>query len=184
MLPRKKYTSNARSFYTPDGKMALGKGLDVYRGHFQSLRPSIGRLLINVDVTSAVFYRSGPLAPVCMDILGMPLQELNTPARAFSDANKRRLESFLRTVKVVTTHTGKARTHAIQGLVQPASATFNHQEFGKITIANYFKRQYNITLRNPAFPCVKVRLLRFRASVLSLNTGAGGEGREDTHGTL
>ncbi|TEB32207.1 Piwi-domain-containing protein [Coprinellus micaceus] len=132
MVPQKKYASNARSFFTTDG-----------------------RLLVNVDVSSAVFYSAGPLHFVCMDFLGLPQAELNRPAQAFSPANKKKLESFLRTVKVVTRHTGHAKTHAVQGLGQPASVTFNHEQWGKITVANYFKRQYNVNLRSIAFPCVK-----------------------------
>lgn len=156
MVPQKKYASNARSFFITDGKAPLGGGLEVYRGFFQSLRPAIGRLLVNVDVSSAVFYSAGPLHFVCMDFLGLPQAELNRPAQAFSPANKKKLESFLRTVKVVTRHTGHAKTHAVQGLGQPASVTFNHEQWGKITVANYFKRQYNVNLRSIAFPCVKV----------------------------
>jgi eukaryotic translation initiation factor 2C len=39
----------------------LGKGLSALRGYFRSARPSTGRILVNVNVSHAVFFKPGPL---------------------------------------------------------------------------------------------------------------------------
>ncbi|OBT69888.1 hypothetical protein VE03_00457 [Pseudogymnoascus sp. 23342-1-I1] len=70
----------------------LGNGLTALRGYFRSARPSTGRILVNVNVSHAVFFRSGPLA----DLIGI-----------FGNAygrNPFQLERFLKKVRVETTH--------------------------------------------------------------------------------
>jgi len=155
MVPRKKYPSNSRSFFIPEGKALLGAGLEVRRGYFQSIRPSIGRLLLNLDISSAAMYRPGPLIDVCMDFLGS--RSADALSRGLNDAGRRRLEHFLKSVKITTAHTGRERTDTIQRVVKSASSiTFEHEQYGKLTVAAYFKRQFNITLQRPDIVCVQV----------------------------
>jgi eukaryotic translation initiation factor 2C len=101
MLPRKKYPANSRSFFTPEGRESLGSGIEVWRGYFQSLRPSIGRLLLNVDISAAAMYRSGPLIDLCMEFLGLSSIVQLLP-RNLSEAQKRSLSNFLQPVLITT----------------------------------------------------------------------------------
>ncbi|KAF6748934.1 eukaryotic translation initiation factor 2C 2 [Ephemerocybe angulata] len=158
MLPRKKYPSNARSFFIEDGKKALGAGLEVRRGYFQSLRPAIGRLLLNLDISAAVFYKPGPLIGTCLEFLGVPggRVELLSPARGLRDSDLKRLAKFVHGMVITTRHTGKSRTHRVTGIAQPPSSVkFKHDKFGNIDVVQYFKKQYNITLQYPGIVCVK-----------------------------
>ena len=47
---------NSRSVFTPEGKRPLninGGIYELWRGFFQSVRPSIGKLILNVDTVAA-----------------------------------------------------------------------------------------------------------------------------------
>ena len=158
MLPRKKYPSNSRSFFTSDGRKPLGMGLEVWRGYFQSLRPAVGRLLLNVDISAAAMYRSGPLIDVCMDFFGFTRPAQLQPQN-MNDVQKRRLGSFLRAVKVTTRHTGRERTETVQKIVwqSPSSLRFDHPQYGDVSVADYFRRQFNLTLAQRTLMCVQVR---------------------------
>lgn len=70
----------------------LGKGLTALRGYFRSARPSTGRILVNVNVSHAVFFRPGPLEEL-----------INIFAAAYG-RNLFQLERFLKKVRVETTH--------------------------------------------------------------------------------
>ncbi|KZV75778.1 Piwi-domain-containing protein [Peniophora sp. CONT] len=53
---------NSRSVYTPAGKkldQSSGGIFELWRGIFQSVRPSIGRLIVNVDTVAAFIYTPG-----------------------------------------------------------------------------------------------------------------------------
>lgn len=156
MHPGKKYPSNARSFFVEDGKTNLTGGLEVRRGYFQSLRPSIGRILLNLDISAAVFYRSGPLTGIALDFLGIPGNRADLLAR-ISDHERRRLAKFLHLVKIVK-RDGKSKPQSVQAVVGSAdSILFQHETYGNITVAAFFKRHRNVTLQFPKHPCVKVR---------------------------
>jgi len=64
----------------------LGGNIQALRGYFASVRPAIGRLLLNLNVTSGAFYQSMPLLQ--LGIEGADARQLS------------RHEAFLRMVKV------------------------------------------------------------------------------------
>ena len=63
----------------------LGGALEALRGYFASVRPTIGRLLVNINVTSGAFYRP------------IPLMQLINEAKM---SNNEQLETFLHMLKV------------------------------------------------------------------------------------
>ena len=75
-------------------KFDLGRGLEAIRGFFTSVRAATGRLLVNVNVSHAAFYKAGPLDALMI---------------AFQSANKYAVEKFLRKVRVQTTHLKEKR---------------------------------------------------------------------------
>lgn len=70
----------------------LGAGLTALRGFFSSVRVATCRILINVNVTNAPFYDA------------IPLDKLIEKFRATNGTNLVKLESFLKRVRVKTTH--------------------------------------------------------------------------------
>jgi eukaryotic translation initiation factor 2C len=70
----------------------LGAGLSALRGYFRSVRLGTARMLVNVNVSHAVFYKPGPLVDL-----------INAFANAYG-RNVYQLEKFLKKVRVETTH--------------------------------------------------------------------------------
>lgn len=73
----------------------LGSGLTALRGVFASVRMATARLLVNVNVTNGAFYQTGPLDQLIM---------ARTGGAGVTPGNVRRLEAFLKRVRVRTTH--------------------------------------------------------------------------------
>ncbi|KAF8335043.1 argonaute-like protein [Cantharellus anzutake] len=160
MEPTIKYPFNVRSFFTNAEKKVIGGGLEVWRGYFQSARPALGRMLINIDISTAVMFRPGPLINVCLDFFGG-----NQDPRRLSfkfglpDRERLRLQRFLAGVRVLTDPTGKGNPQPrVIRKLSDRSATdtrFSLREGGNITVANYFKQTYNITLKHPDAFCIE-----------------------------
>ena len=51
---------NVRSFFTDGGARNIGGGLVLWRGYFQSIRPAVGRMLINVNISTGVMCEVHP----------------------------------------------------------------------------------------------------------------------------
>ena len=74
---------------------SLGAGLRAFRGSFASVRTSVGRVLLNLNVSTAAFYKDGPLTEAVREFK----QAGNSP---------KSLDRFLRRLRVSTNYT-KAR---------------------------------------------------------------------------
>ncbi|KAJ5642280.1 hypothetical protein N7490_006280 [Penicillium lividum] len=96
-------------------RMSLGGGLEALRGFFISVRAATARVLLNVQVKYLACYQEGPLPMV----LG---EYTRTNSR-----NPYRLESFLKRMRVLTTHivrktsSGKPRPPQIKSITGLAS---------------------------------------------------------------
>lgn len=107
MAPIMKYPFNTRSFYTDLREVKdIGRGLQLWRGYFQSVRPSIGRLLVNVDISTAMFYKPGPLMHFCLEYFNKRHPGTLAPALGFPERARRDLESFIMHMKVTTNEPG------------------------------------------------------------------------------
>lgn len=71
----------------------LGAGLDAVRGFFMSVRPATSRLLINVQVKNAAFYKARPLVEIMQDF-----------AASHREHFLKRLANFLKKISVNVTH--------------------------------------------------------------------------------
>ncbi|KAI9675940.1 MAG: hypothetical protein M1829_003178 [Trizodia sp. TS-e1964] len=80
------------SFGTNPVETYLGGGLTALRGYFRSVRMGTARLLVNVNVSHAVFFKAGPLVDL-----------INEFASAYG-RNPYQLQKFLKKVRVETTH--------------------------------------------------------------------------------
>jgi hypothetical protein len=71
----------------------LGGGLSALRGYFRSVRMGTGRMLVNVNVSHAVFFRPGPLREL-----------INMFFSSIGGENWYQAERFLKKVRVKLTH--------------------------------------------------------------------------------
>jgi len=160
MAPNQKYPFNTRSFFTEDGKRPLRGGLELWRGYFQSIRPSMGKMIVNLDISTGLMYKPGPLINLCLDFFGKNDPNILSPKRGLPDRERLRLQRFLSNLRVVTSHgpSGREQTRVIRKL-SPAGASgqkFMMRESGEISVADYFRIHAHKTLQFPDLLCVEV----------------------------
>ena len=141
----------ARSFYTPKNSSSLGQGAEVWSGFFQSVRPAASGLVLNVDVSATAFHEARPVLDIARELWN--LRSEGDLARAqVRDSDRKMLAKALHLVQVETSHrsdykrrtrvSGVSRNNAMQ-----AKFTIDGVE---TNVADYFRSQYNYTLRYDA----------------------------------
>ncbi|TFK35934.1 argonaute-like protein [Crucibulum laeve] len=161
MEPSQRFPHNRRSFYTEQGKRSIGGGIELWRGYFQSVRPTFDRILVNLDISTGVMYKSGPLIGLCLEFLNKgqdgPLSL--SPTNGLPDRERIRLRRFLSGLRVSTSYTGRTKKHTIYGLSATGanSSHFQLSTGGQITVSQYFQSHLNRTLQYPSIICVELR---------------------------
>ena len=169
MEPTLKYPFNVRSFFTDQEAKDIGSGLVLWRGYFQSVRPAIGRMLINIDISTGTMYKSGSLISLCLQFLKKQENEIQAicrstrePGRGISDRDRLALQRFISGIRIMTNaanQQGRPRTPRVVKKLSAtgaASLTFTLREGGNLTVAQYFQRTYNRPLQYPNALCVEV----------------------------
>ncbi len=146
-----------RSIFSGRAVEPICGGVDVWRGFFLSLRPSLGRLLLNVDTSTGAFITPGPVIDVLREFLGV------AKSQAFESIHPKEagpIETYLRVCRVEATHRGEEnrRRYKVLGLTKTGVAeTYFEDETGKKTsVAQYFAATYNMKLAFPRLPCLVV----------------------------
>ncbi|KDR77481.1 hypothetical protein GALMADRAFT_266956 [Galerina marginata CBS 339.88] len=167
MEPNQNHPFNKRAFFTSADRRAIGGGIELWRGIFQSVRPTIGQLVVNIDITTGAMYKEGPLIPLCIELLGRPLT--TPPALLLSpvDANGRRkpnyakdvlsrLKKYLVGLRVLVRTTG-SKPRTIRGLSEEGANTLSFQmrEGGTMTVSQYF-HSVGLPLQCPTIICVQI----------------------------
>lgn len=169
MEPTMKYPFNVRSFFTDQEMKDIGSGLVLWRGYFQSVRPAIGRMLINIDISTGTMYKPGSLLTLCLQFLRKEdnnaqalTRSISAPGRGISDRDRLSLQRFISGIRIMTigaAQQGRPRTPRVVKKLSSmgaASLTFTLREGGTLTVAQYFQRTYNKALRFPDVLCVEV----------------------------
>jgi eukaryotic translation initiation factor 2C len=161
MAPNQRYPHNARSFFTERIRRDIGGGIVLWRGYFQSVRPAIGRILINIDTATGVMYKPGRLMDLALEFLGRSGQpNALSPRHGLPDRRRMQLQHFLSGIKVTTPHSPhhRGRTRLIKKLTRLGARelTFELDEGQTMTVAEFFRTRYNRTLVYPDVICVEV----------------------------
>lgn len=165
MEPTSRYPFNVRSFFTPYERKDIGNGLELWRGYFQSVRPAVGRMLLNVDISTGMMYKPGPLIDLALDFFGRQGNTPNmlAPSKGLPERMRRDLQQFLSGVKVTTSAgAGLGRPpRMITSLSREGAKqlTFQLQDGTITNVADHFRTAYNVTLRFPDILCAGVRML-------------------------
>ena len=106
MGPNLRYPFNVRSFFTDMETRDIGGGIVLWRGYFQSVRPAIGRMLINVDISTGTMFMPGPLIGLALAHLNLAPNRADTlaPRRGLPDGERVRLQRFITGLKITTSH--------------------------------------------------------------------------------
>jgi eukaryotic translation initiation factor 2C len=140
----------------------LGSGLQALRGYFTSVRTSVSRLLVNVNVATGAFYKPGPLLDLMREFTG------GSPPS--NDFQYRKLAAFVRLLRFETNYLPdrkvkgktKKKQHVITNLSpfnrNSVNITFDVTDSNgkrtKMSIQEHFKKAYNINLSAAQAPCV------------------------------
>ena len=159
MEPNQRFPFNTRSFFTPEGRKAIGGGMELWRGYFQSIRPSEGRMYLNIDIATGIMYKPGQLLSLFMEFFKKNDPAAFSPKRGFPERDRMRLQKFVSNMRVRTAHTSKDRTVVIKRLSSTGASntmfTMRDNE-QPISVANYFRLHANITLKFPDNICIEV----------------------------
>jgi eukaryotic translation initiation factor 2C len=165
MEPSLRYPTKRSTFFTSQGERPIGAGIVLWRGYFQSVRPAIGRLLINVDTATGTMYRSGRLMDLVLEFLGQSTPNALTPQRGaqrgLPERERLRLQHFLSGIKVTTPYRARDpdRRRFVKKVTRESARerTFEIGEGEVMTVAEYFQNQLNMPLQYPDAICVEVR---------------------------
>ncbi|KAG8837222.1 hypothetical protein FRC18_009742 [Serendipita sp. 400] len=162
MEPSLKYPFNVRSFFTDQETKDIGGGMILWRGYFQSVRPAVGRMLINIDISTGVMYKPGSLIDLCLDFFGkLGNPNLLSPSRGLPERERHRLSRFLIGVRVITNTSSNSRSQNPRVIKRLSTQSARDLKFklangSEQSVANYFNATYNRPLRFPDILCVEV----------------------------
>ncbi|KAJ7445738.1 hypothetical protein B0H11DRAFT_398467 [Mycena galericulata] len=156
--PKKDHLYNASSvfkFNKNTSDVVSIRPLELWRGVFQSVRPTFDRIVVNVDTTVGVVVPKTSLVQLCWTHLR---DEVNLNHLGPQDFQQ--LRRFLRGIKVTVNHPGRLEPRAIKirDLVQSVGEevfektvrqkTGNVEVLRKvsITVAQHFRDSYNLTI--------------------------------------
>ncbi|KAI0255719.1 Piwi domain-containing protein [Lactifluus subvellereus] len=146
-----------------NGGLDIGGGMVLWRGYFQSVRPAIDRLLINVDISTSVMYSPGPLIDLALAVLHRPGNpNALAPRHDLPDGDRIRLERFLSGIQITTSHGDSGcqmqRPRVVVGLSKMGARDLT-LELGngqQTTVADYFWTVLDRPLRFPDVICVEL----------------------------
>ena len=148
----------------------LTGGLIALRGYYSSVRPAVGRLLVNVNVTSGAFYKPLPV-PALIEELGsynFETQEAFVrmlkaradykPAKEPAFSKQKTIVGFARTPPSIK---GQPKPLAVKRYGNAKEVRFRYRTAPntperETTVSDYFKSRYGITLQHPDLPVLNV----------------------------
>ena len=166
MGPNLRYPFITRAFFTDRETRDIGGGIVLWRGYFQSMRPAIGRMLINVDISTGAMFMPGPLIDLTLAHLNLPPNRPDAlaPRRGLPDRERVRLQRFITGLMITTSHGQREpgrqaqRPRVIKKLSEKGAIdlTFELGNGQQTTVANYFRGVLGGPLRHPDVICVEV----------------------------
>lgn len=133
---------------------SLGFGLEAIRGYFSSVRTSVNRIMVNVNVATGAFYKSGNLLEILKEVVGT-----KTPINA---EQRDRAAAFFRRLKFRTDYGDGHKFHTIKDLSPYDKNSSNvlvntlddNQRMTSVTIQQFFQNKYRVQLQEPYSPLV------------------------------
>ncbi|KAI0005035.1 argonaute-like protein [Russula compacta] len=165
MGPNLRYPFNVRSFFTNRETKDIGGGIVLWRGYFQSVRPAIGRMLINVDISTGAMFMAGQLIDLALAVLGRPGNpNALAPRQGLPDRERIRLQRFIANIKITTSHGQREpgrqgpRPRVVKKLSKEGARdlTFELGNGQTTTVADYFRGVLGRPLRFPDVICAEL----------------------------
>lgn len=163
--PAQRLFNFRRSYFPRSGgqKAVLGGGVEAVRGVYQSIRTVEGaKLVVNADASNTVFWMEQTIDTLANDIVfGLDRACQQGPPNPSAYRVLKRLSKN----KFLIKHPGtpsEGKLATINGISKKNANNYsfdttdrNTGKTSKITIAQYFLKRYNITLRKPQLPLLE-----------------------------
>ncbi|KAJ7093222.1 Piwi domain-containing protein [Mycena epipterygia] len=148
-----KRPNTGRAYFSPEGKFDLpGIAVEMWRGFFQAVRPTIGRMLVTVDTTVAAMYKSGPLIEVAMVVLDNTREVRRLALRDSNQEDFKKLERYFKKRLITVKTNNKSVTKTIHGFVPGPVGRYEFQLSGTgppTTVGAHYQTAHNIRLAYP-----------------------------------
>ncbi|OMJ08152.1 Protein argonaute 10 [Smittium culicis] len=157
----KTHYKRGRSFFDPRTKFHIGGGIDLYKGVFQSVRPGIEKLFINMEIANTCFLMDGFLIDFITISLGK--NSGSDPSALFSRDYLTTVTSLIKGVIVSTHHRDSKvdRLRVTSLSKKPANDIIFECELiegkgvSKMNVPTYFMKKYKYKLKFPNLPCIE-----------------------------
>ncbi|KXN89638.1 Protein argonaute-2 [Leucoagaricus sp. SymC.cos] len=168
MEPSMRYTFNARSFFIEDEQDRrigdLGNGLRLWQGYFQSVRPAINHMVVNIDIATGVVFEGGPLINLCLSHLKrrnvFNVLVPTSSGGSLDDRNRLKLQRFTHGLRILTRSGSVSPKNTPRILRKFTSHGANNLEFmhggKKKTVARYYHEVLGRPLQYPNMICAEV----------------------------
>lgn len=148
----------------------LTGGLIALRGYFSSVRPAVGRLLVNLNVTSGAFYKPLPVPALIAELNSydfetqeafvrmLKVQAEYKPAKEKPFSKQKTIAGFARTPN---TKKGQPTPAKVKRFGNANEIRFRYSATPgglkrETTVADYFRNRYGINLQRPDLPVLNV----------------------------
>ncbi|KAE8779912.1 Protein argonaute 12 [Hordeum vulgare] len=152
--PTTKYVSISRSFFSQSFGHggAIGNGVECWRGYYQSLRLTQMGLSLNIDISATTFYKAQEVMDFAFEYLN-----IRDASRPLIDRDRIKLKKALRGVRVDATHRkDKTIRYKITSISSaPLKELMFDQDGVRVSVVQYFKKQYNYSLKYINWPCLQ-----------------------------
>jgi eukaryotic translation initiation factor 2C len=128
----------------------LGGGIQVWNGTFVSIRPTQWKMMLNVDTCATGFYKGQSVLDFMCDFLN-----LRDYPRRLEENKRRKFAKEIKAIKIETTHMKRKQKATGLSFKSAKDETFDC-EGRKVSVLNYFKEKYNVDLKYPDLPCIKI----------------------------
>ncbi|CAE6439421.1 unnamed protein product [Rhizoctonia solani] len=149
------YPLKGSSFFMdiPGVSKDLRKGFKLYRGFFQSVRPAIGRMLVNIDVATGVVFRPIKVLEFVMEFL-----RLRDPRDLgqLQEAQLISLTRVLKGVKVFATVGRRTETaKSIKSIHRDGPDNYLFDKDGQqVSVSQHMRDAHGARIQYPKAPCV------------------------------
>eukprot|EP00189_Rhodosorus_marinus_P008451 CAMPEP_0184754634 /NCGR_PEP_ID=MMETSP0315-20130426/44719_1 /TAXON_ID=101924 /ORGANISM="Rhodosorus marinus, Strain UTEX LB 2760" /LENGTH=850 /DNA_ID=CAMNT_0027234059 /DNA_START=67 /DNA_END=2619 /DNA_ORIENTATION=+ len=150
-----------KSLFSSAESSPLGEGCSVWRGFYQSLRPSGAKFTLNVDLKFSAFYDEQNLIQFSRSVMRFP--ENKPFPRKLQDRDRRTILKELKGVPTNTFHTGRKMKHTVHDISMMGANEifFENTKTGKnMNVVEYLQEAYGIKLDYPNLQCAKVNKRR------------------------
>ncbi|KAF8250164.1 Piwi-domain-containing protein [Wilcoxina mikolae CBS 423.85] len=174
--PAKKFVAIKRSFFQRAGSRELEGGVEAWKGIFQSIRPAHGgRLIMNVDVATACFWKEGTLIELATNMVRIPnpealaneISKQGPKGRIMRDLRRLKKVQFFCTHRLRDQDGSPKRIYTIEGYEEGNARntkfslkrrqTDGSETTREISVEDYYRTTYNIRLRYPGLPLIRTR---------------------------